>query len=71
MSTKFVQIKAIGLKWAPLQGVIDFPYMCLVRKSFKSLVLIAASGFIAVIHFSQQTVNFHSNQQTLTFHSND
>jgi hypothetical protein len=27
MSTKFVQIKALGSKLATPQGVIDFPYM--------------------------------------------
>jgi hypothetical protein len=36
MSTKFVKKKAIESKFAPPQGVIDFPYMYLVKlkKSF-------------------------------------
>jgi hypothetical protein len=40
MSTKFVQIKALGLKLAPPQRNIDFPYMNIVKtlkSSFKEL----------------------------------
>jgi hypothetical protein len=31
VSTKFVQIKALGSELAPPQGVIDFPYMYIVK----------------------------------------
>jgi hypothetical protein len=36
VSTKFVKIKALGSKFAPPQGVIDFPYMRIVKIKKKS-----------------------------------
>jgi hypothetical protein len=35
-STKFAQIKALGLKLAHAPGVIDFPYMFIVKTLKKS-----------------------------------
>jgi hypothetical protein len=44
MSTKYVQMKALGLKLAPSQLAIDFPYMC-IAKTNKNLFSIYIIGF--------------------------